>query len=75
MSGWDPANIWPFGKWVSILDVVQTTITNNFDEAANMNRERPAGQSATETGRQSQERTVREVWKRVRKLDYFRPGA
>ncbi|PYI08071.1 inositol monophosphatase [Aspergillus sclerotiicarbonarius CBS 121057] len=36
---------------------------------------RPAGPSATETGRQSQERTVREVWKRVRQLEYTRPGA
>jgi myo-inositol-1(or 4)-monophosphatase len=27
-----------------------------------------------ETGRQSQERVVREVWKRVRTLDYSRPG-
>ncbi|CAM1511953.1 Fc.00g094660.m01.CDS01 [Cosmosporella sp. VM-42] len=36
---------------------------------------RPAGDSAVETGRQSQERTVREVWKRVRELDYKRPGA
>ena len=36
---------------------------------------RPAGPSATETGRQSQERTVREVWRRVRNLDYSRPGA
>ncbi|KAF1959623.1 inositol monophosphatase [Byssothecium circinans] len=36
---------------------------------------RPAGPSETETGRQSQERTVREVWKRVRNLDYSRPGA
>jgi myo-inositol-1(or 4)-monophosphatase len=36
---------------------------------------RPAGASATETGRQSQERTVREVWKRVRNLEYNRPGA
>ncbi|RBQ74798.1 hypothetical protein FVER53263_05967 [Fusarium verticillioides] len=35
---------------------------------------RPAGPSATETGRQTQERTVREVWKRVRELDYKRPG-
>ncbi|OKL64627.1 Protein QA-X [Talaromyces atroroseus] len=35
---------------------------------------RPAGPSATETGRQSQERTVREVWKRVKLLDYTRPG-
>ncbi|KAL4809491.1 inositol monophosphatase [Aspergillus unguis] len=34
---------------------------------------RPAGPSATETGRQTQERTVREVWKRVRQLDYTRP--
>ncbi|KAF2473469.1 inositol monophosphatase [Lindgomyces ingoldianus] len=36
---------------------------------------RPAGPSSTETGRESQERTVREVWRRVRKLDYSRPGA
>lgn len=36
---------------------------------------RPAGPSATETGRQGQERLVREVWKRVRRLDYSRPGA
>ncbi|KAL4949569.1 protein qutG [Aspergillus filifer] len=35
---------------------------------------RPAGPSATETGRQTQERTVREVWKRVKQLDYSRPG-
>ncbi|KAI1262773.1 inositol monophosphatase [Xylariaceae sp. FL1019] len=36
---------------------------------------RPAGPSETETGRQTQERVVREVWKRVRELDYSRPGA
>jgi myo-inositol-1(or 4)-monophosphatase len=36
---------------------------------------RPAGPSDRETGRQSQERTVREVWRRVRNLDYSRPGA
>ncbi|KAF2799958.1 inositol monophosphatase [Melanomma pulvis-pyrius CBS 109.77] len=36
---------------------------------------RPAGASQTETGRQTQERTVREVWARVRNLDYSRPGA
>ncbi|CAG8316339.1 unnamed protein product [Penicillium salamii] len=36
---------------------------------------RPAGPSATETGRETQERTVREVWRRVRNLDYARPGA
>ncbi|WZH40996.1 inositol monophosphatase [Fusarium acuminatum] len=35
---------------------------------------RPAGPSETESGRQTQERTVREVWKRVRELDYKRPG-
>ncbi|KAM5347677.1 hypothetical protein ACJ41O_007501 [Fusarium nematophilum] len=35
---------------------------------------RPAGPSETETGPQTQERTVREVWKRVRGLDYKRPG-
>jgi len=36
---------------------------------------RPAGPSQTETGRQTQERVVREVWRRVRDLDYSRPGA
>ncbi|KAJ5740604.1 Protein qutG [Penicillium malachiteum] len=36
---------------------------------------RPAGPSETETGRESQERTVREVWRRVRHLSYNRPGA
>ncbi|KAJ5677837.1 uncharacterized protein N7477_003470 [Penicillium maclennaniae] len=36
---------------------------------------RPAGPSETETGRESQERTVREVWRRVRQLEYSRPGA
>ncbi|KAK5713618.1 hypothetical protein LTR15_011318 [Elasticomyces elasticus] len=36
---------------------------------------RPAGDSAHETGRQGQERNVREVWRRVRHLDYPRPGA
>ncbi|KAI0440800.1 inositol monophosphatase [Xylaria telfairii] len=36
---------------------------------------RPAGPSETESGRQTQERVVREVWKRVRELDYSRPGA
>ena len=36
---------------------------------------RPAGDGGGETGRQSQERCVREVWKRVRILDYQRPGA
>ncbi|KAJ5432798.1 Protein qutG [Penicillium daleae] len=36
---------------------------------------RPAGPSSTETGRESQERTVREVWRRVRHLSYSRPGA
>lgn len=35
---------------------------------------RPAGDGLSETGQQSQERTVREVWKRVRHLDYSRPG-
>ena len=35
---------------------------------------RPAGDSSGETGRQGQERTVREVWRRVRHLDYSRPG-
>lgn len=35
---------------------------------------RPAGPSTHETGRQGQERTVREVWRRVRHLDYARPG-
>lgn len=36
---------------------------------------RPAGPSEIESGRQGQERVVREVWKRVRTLDYARPGA
>ncbi|KAK4187804.1 inositol monophosphatase [Podospora australis] len=36
---------------------------------------RPAGPSENESGRAGQERTVREVWKRVRELDYQRPGA
>lgn len=36
---------------------------------------RPAGDSEKETGRQAQERVVREVWKRVEGLDYERPGA
>lgn len=33
-----------------------------------------AARDGSETGRQSQERVVREVWKRVRQLDYQRPG-
>ncbi|KAF2086679.1 inositol monophosphatase [Saccharata proteae CBS 121410] len=36
---------------------------------------RPAGPSEKENARQGQERTVREVWRRVRHLDYQRPGA
>ncbi|KAJ5576698.1 Inositol monophosphatase [Penicillium sp. DV-2018c] len=36
---------------------------------------RPAGPSPTETGRETQERAVREVWRRVRTLEYSRPGA
>ncbi|KAH8590086.1 inositol monophosphatase [Bisporella sp. PMI_857] len=36
---------------------------------------RPAGDSQGETGRQAQERVVREVWRRVEGLDYDRPGA
>lgn len=35
---------------------------------------RPAGDSASETARQTQERTAREVWRRVQNLDYSRPG-
>ena len=35
---------------------------------------RPAGNGPQESARQSQERTVREVWKRVLRLDYSRPG-
>lgn len=37
---------------------------------------RPAGDNREtgETARQGQERLVREVWKRVRGLDYVRPG-
>ncbi|KAF6831459.1 inositol monophosphatase [Colletotrichum plurivorum] len=36
---------------------------------------RPAGSTDTETGREAQERVARETWKRVRTLDYSRPGA
>ncbi|KAJ2896001.1 hypothetical protein MKZ38_005973 [Zalerion maritima] len=36
---------------------------------------RPAGDTDKVTKRQAQERVVREVWKRVRELDYARPGA
>lgn len=36
---------------------------------------RPAGPSQSESARQGQERVVREVWRRVRTLDYARPGA
>ncbi|KAG9767752.1 inositol monophosphatase, partial [Aureobasidium melanogenum] len=36
---------------------------------------RPAADSPDETGRQGQERVVREVWRRVRHLEYARPGA
>ncbi|TKX18520.1 putative inositol monophosphatase family protein [Elsinoe australis] len=35
---------------------------------------RAAGDSEGESGRQAQERLVREVWKRVHTLDYNRPG-
>lgn len=35
---------------------------------------RPASGTPEETGRQGQERLVREVWRRVRTLDYTRPG-
>ncbi|KAK6433174.1 hypothetical protein LTR95_010646 [Oleoguttula sp. CCFEE 5521] len=35
---------------------------------------RAAGDYEGETGRQAQERTVRAVWRRVRTLDYSRPG-
>lgn len=35
---------------------------------------RAAGDSNGETARQAQKRVVREVWKRVRRLDYSRPG-
>ncbi|EFQ31985.1 inositol monophosphatase [Colletotrichum graminicola] len=35
---------------------------------------RPAAATETETARQAQERVVRETWKRVRNLDYSRPG-
>lgn len=36
---------------------------------------RPAGPSEGETAREGQERTIREVWRRVHALDYTRPGA
>ncbi|KAK5073991.1 hypothetical protein LTR64_006868 [Lithohypha guttulata] len=35
---------------------------------------RPAFDGPEETARQSQERAIREVWKRANKLDYSRPG-
>jgi myo-inositol-1(or 4)-monophosphatase len=36
---------------------------------------RPAGDiKEGESGREGQERTVREVWRRVRHLEYSRPG-
>ena len=35
---------------------------------------RPAGDKDGESGREGQERTVREVWRRVRHLEYSRPG-
>lgn len=35
---------------------------------------RPAGDTADETARHGQERVIREVWRRVRTLDYSRPG-
>ena len=35
---------------------------------------RPAGDGPNGTGRQGQERVVREVWRRVRYLDYTRAG-
>jgi len=36
---------------------------------------RAAGSTEKETAREGQERTIREVWQRVRALDYSRPGA
>ena len=36
---------------------------------------RPAADSPQETARKGQERLVREVWRRVRRLEYSRPGA
>ncbi|KAF1816758.1 inositol monophosphatase [Eremomyces bilateralis CBS 781.70] len=35
---------------------------------------RPAGPSSIETSREGQERAIRETWRRVRGLDYLRPG-
>lgn len=35
---------------------------------------RPASDAPNETARQGQERAVREVWRRVIRLDYSRPG-
>jgi myo-inositol-1(or 4)-monophosphatase len=35
---------------------------------------RPAGDKDGESAREGQERTVREVWRRVRHLEYSRPG-
>jgi myo-inositol-1(or 4)-monophosphatase len=36
---------------------------------------RAAGDSPNETGRAAQKRVVREVWRRIKHLDYTRPGA
>jgi hypothetical protein len=67
MSDWVVGYIWLLGECLNGL-----CLGTGF---SNQTYRRPAGPSATETGRETQERTVREVWRRVRTLDYLRPGA
>lgn len=65
MFDWGLGFIWPFGRFDHSQERAQK----------DTNYHRPAGPSKTETGRQTQERTVREVWRRVQELEYTRPGA
>lgn len=67
---WGVDYILPFGM---LSNCVLSPFVGKRD--ANALGYRPAGPSETESGRQTQERVVREVWKRVRELDYNRPGA
>lgn len=54
---------------VGKLSFRQVILTDKYSQIS------PAGDSEDETGRQAQERLVREVWKRVENLGYERPGA
>ncbi|PNH31316.1 hypothetical protein BJF96_g5507 [Verticillium dahliae] len=81
-------DIWDVAAGIAILEEAGGLVTtaNPPDDAATVDIPeaklggrlylaiRPAGPSDTETGRQGQERVVREVWRRVRELDYARPG-